>query len=133
MQLIVTVPNENVMSKVIKSLKAFQNDGVEVTIDVKSDTYKMLEQIYEETKDEFLKMQLEHLPKNFEYKEKKRILHPFKIANLSGYWYLIAFDLKNNKLKSFLLNKIKNIIKSMISTLHNVFICESKSDCSILL
>ena len=56
MQLIVTVPNENVMSKVIKSLKAFQNDGVEVTIDVKSDTYKMLEQIYEETKDEFLKI-----------------------------------------------------------------------------
>jgi hypothetical protein len=71
MQLIVTVPNENVMSKVVKSLKAFQNDGVEVMIDVKSDTYKMLEQIYEKTKDEFLKMQLEHLPKNFEYKEKK--------------------------------------------------------------
>jgi len=71
MQLIVNVPNENVMSKVIKVLKQFQNDGVEVTIDVKSDTYKMLEQIYGETKDEFLKMQLEHLPKNFEYKEKK--------------------------------------------------------------
>ena len=54
-----------------------------------------------------------------EYKEKKRILHPFKIANLSGYWYLIAFDLKNNKLKSFLLNKIKNIKPAFENLLAN--------------
>ena len=34
MQLIVTVPNEDVMSKVIKALKQFQNEGVNVRYDI---------------------------------------------------------------------------------------------------
>jgi hypothetical protein len=34
MQLIVNVPNENIMKKVIKALKQFQNEGVNVRYDI---------------------------------------------------------------------------------------------------
>ena len=44
-----------------------------------------------------------------DYKDKKRTVHPFKIANLNNYWYLIAYDLKECRLKSFLINKIKSV------------------------
>jgi len=44
-----------------------------------------------------------------EYNNKKRTIHPFKIANLNNYWYLFALDLQTNKLKSFLINKITSI------------------------
>jgi predicted DNA-binding transcriptional regulator YafY len=44
-----------------------------------------------------------------EYNNKKRTVHPFKIANLHNYWYLFALDLQTNKLKSFLINKITSM------------------------
>jgi len=53
-----------------------------------------------------------------EYNGKKRTIHPFKIANLNNYWYLIAFELNSNKLKSFLLNKI-TFVKPLFSNMLN--------------
>lgn len=47
---------------------------------------------------------------NFEYKNKKRIIQPLKILNYNTIWYLIGFDLEKNKLKTFKINKIKNLI-----------------------
>ncbi|WP_200762487.1 helix-turn-helix transcriptional regulator [Nitrosophilus alvini] len=42
-------------------------------------------------------------------KKTEYILHPLKIANFEGYWYLIAVDNENGLLKKFHLKSIKNI------------------------
>jgi len=42
----------------------------------------------------------------FEYQGYKKIIHPLKVANYFFYWYLIGYDLKEEKVKSFLINKI---------------------------
>ena len=46
----------------------------------------------------------------FEYKGKKRIIQPLKILNYNAVWYLIGFDLKHNKMKTFKINKIEKLI-----------------------
>lgn len=33
-------------------------------------------------------------------------VHPYRLANLRGFWYLLAYDLNENRLKSFYLKKI---------------------------
>jgi len=45
-----------------------------------------------------------------EYKNQKLIIQPLKILNYDSIWHLIGFDLESNKMKSFLINKIENII-----------------------
>ncbi len=37
---------------------------------------------------------------------KKYTVHPYRLANLKGFWYLLAYDLNENRLKSFYLKKI---------------------------
>ena len=46
----------------------------------------------------------------FIYKDKKRLIQPLKILNYETIWYLIGFDLYKNKMKTFKINKIKNLI-----------------------
>lgn len=46
----------------------------------------------------------------FDYKNKKRLIQPLKILNYNTVWYLIGFDLKNDKIKTFKINKIQNLI-----------------------
>jgi len=41
------------------------------------------------------------------YEGNKKTLHPLKIANYQYYWYLIAIDLIENRIKTFLINKIE--------------------------
>ena len=41
------------------------------------------------------------------YENTKKTIHPLKIANYQYYWYLIAIDLLENKIKTFLINKIE--------------------------
>jgi len=41
------------------------------------------------------------------YEGNKKTIHPIKIANYQYYWYLIAIDLIENKIKTFLINKIE--------------------------
>lgn len=44
-------------------------------------------------------------PISFEYKEKNRIVNPYKLINNQGIWYLLADE--NSNLKTFTLSKIK--------------------------
>lgn len=37
-------------------------------------------------------------------------VHPYRIANLSNYWYLLAYDVEGEKLKSYHINSIKQVI-----------------------
>jgi len=46
----------------------------------------------------------------FDYKSKKRLVQPLKILNYNAVWYLIGFDVKSNKIKTFKINKIQNLI-----------------------
>jgi len=41
------------------------------------------------------------------YENSKKTVHPLKIANYQYYWYLIAIDLIENRIKTFLINKIE--------------------------
>ncbi|MCK5110214.1 MAG: WYL domain-containing protein [Arcobacteraceae bacterium] len=43
------------------------------------------------------------------YSDKQREIYPLKILNLEGYWYLIIYEPKDNKIKTFHLNTIENI------------------------
>jgi len=43
------------------------------------------------------------------YKEKDREVYPLKILNLEGYWYLIIYEPKDKRIKTFHLNTIKKI------------------------
>lgn len=43
------------------------------------------------------------------YNKKNREVYPLKILNLEGYWYLIIFEPKDKKIKTFHLNTIKKI------------------------
>lgn len=55
----------------------------------------------------------------FEYKGKKRLIQPLKILNYNAVWYLIGFDLKTNKMKTFKINKIKNLISKTENLMGN--------------
>ncbi len=41
---------------------------------------------------------------------KEVTVHPYRIANLSNYWYLLAYDVEGEKLKSYHINSIKRVI-----------------------
>ena len=43
------------------------------------------------------------------YSNKNREVYPLKILNLEGYWYLIIYEPKDDKIKTFHLNTIKDI------------------------
>jgi len=43
------------------------------------------------------------------YKKKHREVYPLKVANLEGYWYLIIYEAKDERIKTFHLNTIKEI------------------------
>ncbi len=43
------------------------------------------------------------------YKKKEKLVHPLKIANLEHYWYLIAYDLNENGLRTFYFKEISEI------------------------
>ena len=77
--------------------KVYQKSAVE-----KIDTFK----------DEIIQIKnaIEHknIVKCF-YNKKDRKIYPLKILNLEGYWYLIIYELKDDKIKTFHLNTIKNI------------------------
>ncbi|WP_422851355.1 helix-turn-helix transcriptional regulator [Campylobacter geochelonis] len=44
----------------------------------------------------------------FDYKDKKRIVNPYKLINLHGIWYLCASE--NDKLKNFTFKNIKELV-----------------------
>lgn len=48
----------------------------------------------------------------FEYKNKKRFVEPYKITTFDGYWYLYGKDLTDNRLKTFYIKDIKKLLLS---------------------
>jgi predicted DNA-binding transcriptional regulator YafY len=46
----------------------------------------------------------------FQFKNKYRSLEPYKITTFDGYWYLFGKDLNDNKLKTFYIKDINNLI-----------------------
>ncbi len=40
--------------------------------------------------------------------KKSYVAHPYRLANLKGFWYLLAYDLGSGRLKSFYLKKIES-------------------------
>jgi predicted DNA-binding transcriptional regulator YafY len=56
---------------------------------------------------------------DFDYKGEKKIIHPLKILNYNAVWYLIGFDLEANKIKTFKINRIKNLISRVENLLGN--------------
>ena len=46
----------------------------------------------------------------FEYNNQKKLIQPLKILNYHTQWYLIGFDLYKNKISSFKINKIHNLL-----------------------
>ena len=43
---------------------------------------------------------------------KKVHVHPYRIANFSNYWYLLAYDVEGKKLKSYHINSINNVVSA---------------------
>lgn len=48
--------------------------------------------------------------------------HPYRIANLSNYWYLLAYDVEAEKLKSYHINSISHIILAGENYINNAAI-----------
>ncbi len=46
----------------------------------------------------------------FHYKDKTRLVEPYKITAFEGYWYLYANDIKVNKLKTYYIKDINKLI-----------------------
>ncbi|MFA6192980.1 MAG: WYL domain-containing protein [Sulfurimonas sp.] len=44
-----------------------------------------------------------------DYNSKHRKLQPYKIVNFDGYWYLIALNISDNKIKNFYFKKSSNV------------------------
>ena len=52
------------------------------------------------------------------YRTHLKTLHPLKIASFNHYWYLIAYDLLDSKVKTYILNEIlevNNLLENLIS------------------
>ncbi|MCK5680492.1 WYL domain-containing protein, partial [bacterium] len=47
---------------------------------------------------------------NNQNESKDYTVHPYRLANLKGFWYLLAYDLNEGRLKSFYLKKITALI-----------------------
>ncbi|MBN2809243.1 MAG: WYL domain-containing protein [Deltaproteobacteria bacterium] len=53
-----------------------------------------------------LRQQISFSYRNNKGESKEYTVHPYRLANLKGFWYLLAYDLKSGRLKSFYLKKI---------------------------
>lgn len=57
-----------------------------------------------------LRQQVGFSYRNNQGESKDYTVHPYRLANLKGFWYLLAYDLKIGRLKSFYLKKITSPI-----------------------
>ncbi len=67
-------------------------------------------EVIENKKDDFEKLSraiINHQVVAFVYKEKEKVVEPYKLINSNGVWYLCAND--NEKLKTYSLTKMKNL------------------------
>ena len=67
-------------------------------------------EVIENKKDDFEKLSraiINHQVVEFVYKEKEKVVEPYKLINSNGVWYLCAND--NEKLKTYSLTKMENL------------------------
>ena len=57
---------------------------------------------------------INNLAVSFQYTNKKNVasaqnIYPLKVTNMLGYWYLVGYDLKNEKIKSYYIKSITDL------------------------
>lgn len=81
------------------SFAIFEQPSIENLIDSHEIEFHMIKSAIENKKEISFKY----------YKKKDKLVHPLKIANLEQYWYLIAYDLNENGLRTFYFKEISEI------------------------
>ena len=55
----------------------------------------------------------------FKYESQKKLIQPLKILNYETIWYLVGFDLYKNKITTFKINNIENLISKTENLIGN--------------
>lgn len=81
------------------------DDNINSIYDITQSNYEKINaELFHQISDSILNNEI----LSFDYKEKQRIVKPYKLSHIKGIWYLIADE--NNKLKHFSFTKIQNIV-----------------------
>ena len=105
-----------------KSKDKYSDDGLSQKVDVMFDKFEdeLSNRLYQKSsvekidnfRDEIIQIKNAIETKHIitcTYTNKDRIVYPLKILNLEGYWYLIVYEPKDDLVKTFHLNSVKNI------------------------
>lgn len=105
-----------------KSKDKYSDDGLSQKVDVMFDKFEdeLSNRLYQKSsvekidnfRDEIIQIKNAIETKHIitcTYTNKDRIVCPLKILNLEGYWYLIVYEPKDDLVKTFHLNSVKNI------------------------
>lgn len=105
-----------------KSKDKYSDDGLSQKVDVMFDKFEdeLSNRLYQKSsvekidnfRDEIIQIKNAIETKHIitcSYKNKNRTVYPLKILNLEGYWYLIVYEPKDDLVKTFHLNSVKNI------------------------
>ena len=85
-------------------LSELLDDNINSIYDITQSNYEKINaELFNQIADAILNNEIV----SFDYKEKQRIVKPYKLAHIKGIWYLIADE--NNKLKHFSFTKMQNI------------------------
>ena len=107
------------LSGVKELFPSFSDDFIKNILDnTISQAYMVKGHNYEDLSDkteDFLHMEIAivtHLLLEFDYKDKHRVVKPYKMINSKGIWYLAAVE--DDTLKTFSLTKIKNLTPTTV-------------------
>jgi predicted DNA-binding transcriptional regulator YafY len=105
-----------------KSKDKYSDDGLSQKVDVMFDKFEdeLSNRLYQKSsvekidnfRDEIIQIKNAIETKHIitcSYNNKNRTVYPLKILNLEGYWYLIVYEPKDDLVKTFHLNSVKNI------------------------
>ena len=105
-----------------KSKDKYSDDGLSQKVDVMFDKFEdeLSNRLYQKSsvekidnfRDEIIQIKNAIETKHIitcTYTNKDRTVYPLKILNLEGYWYLIVYEPKDDLVKTFHLNSVKNI------------------------
>ncbi len=81
------------------SYAIFEQPSIENIVDTHEREFHMIKNAIENKKELSFKY----------YGKKDKLVHPLKIANLEHYWYLIAYDLNEDGLRTFYFKEIREI------------------------
>ena len=85
-------------------LSELLDDNINSIYDITQSNYEKINaELFNQISDAILNNEIV----SFDYKDKQRIVKPYKLSHIKGIWYLIADE--NNKLKHFSFTKMQNI------------------------